>query len=113
MGRRFLGAALVLALVGCAAAPPPRPVVSVSPALVLRSGGQCAPEAARAAMQRVDEGAWEYGRNDQRLNAGARLPDNGIQAATIQETAWLQTSNGRPFEFSTTFIRAVTERSSR
>jgi hypothetical protein len=110
MARGSLGAVLLLALAGCGAAQPPHAAVEIAPALVLRSGGPTADEAARDAMQQADEQAWEYGRNDPGLNVGGGPPDTAVRYATIRVTERLSSSNGRPNEFSATYIRAVTER---
>ena len=56
---------------------------------------------------RVDSGGWEYGRNDELLNAG--------RAALIDEDGWAlirtsdrtYTSNGRPREYSSTYVRTI------
>ena len=114
---RFLVAASLLALAGCKSAAPPEAVLApdraVTSSLVLRSGGHFGSEAEAAAMQRPDEQAWEYGRNDERLNVGWTPPAFAQQYATVRTSDWLYTSNGRPLEYSATYIRTFTERAAR
>ena len=116
MTGRFLLAAFLPLLAGCSAAPTApqaRALPGIAPTLVLRGGGAFGDDAARAAMQQSDEQSWEYSRNDERLNVGWTPPVFAHQFATIRETDWLYTSNGRPLEFSKTYIQSVTERAAR
>ena len=116
MTGRSLAASLLLALAGCSSAArtsqaPEAPGIATG--LVLRSGGHFGNEAAQADMLRVDEQAWEYGRNDPRLNAGWSPPAFANQYATVRTHDWLYTTNGRPNEFSRTYIQTFTERTAR
>ncbi len=98
---------------GCAASPDavvfaprdaPGRLASRSPGLVLLaprflefSGQQAWP---------VDEGAWEFGRNDRRPIAAPSPAYAPLEWVEIRTRDRLRTTNGRPREFSTTHTRS-------
>jgi hypothetical protein len=58
-------------------------------------------------------GTWEYGRNDARLNAGRPPIQHWAEWAEIRNRDNTRTTNGRPREFSTTFVRTYSLRQTR
>lgn len=59
---------------------------------------------------RADPGAWEFGRNDDRLNAGREPYINADGWAELRTRARLRTSNGLPREHSSADIRTFQRR---
>ena len=55
-------------------------------------------------------GAWEYGRNDARLSAGPPSARYWQEWAEVRNSNRTRTTNGRPREFSTTFVRTYSLR---
>ena len=89
-------AVVATAAIGCApGAPAERLAGRFSPALVMAP----APETA----------AWEYGRNDERLNAG-QTPIAGAGWTETRSRDLRRTANGRPHEYSSDLTRTVTRR---
>jgi hypothetical protein len=82
----------------------------ISPALVMPGAGWTGVSGADEVVWRVDPGAWEYGRNDQRLNAGRPPARRWHEWAEISNRDRTRTSNGRPREFSSTFVRTYSLR---
>ena len=62
---------------------------------------------------RVDSGGWEYGRNDELLNAGRAPLIDEDGWALIRTSDRTRTSDGRPTEFSSTYVRTVRTRRTR
>lgn len=95
-----LAAMTALTVVGCgtgAGAAPSRFAAGVAPGLVLATP----PDAA----------AWEYGRNDGPLNIDEPTIAAGGRAVIITYDR-RRTNNGRPREYSTTYVRTLTTRGS-
>jgi hypothetical protein len=55
-------------------------------------------------------GTWEYGRNDARLSVGRVPMQRWHEWAEIRNRDHTRTINGRPREFSTTFVRTYSLR---
>ena len=91
-----LGVLAAAVATGCGAGTATGPFATgVSPALVMATA--------------PDSAAWEYGRNDEQLNAG-RPPIAGAGWAEIRTRDRRRTSNGQPREYSSTLTRTVTRR---
>ena len=58
----------------------------------------------------VDNRDWEYGRNDEVMSVRPTPPYRDAAWAEIRTRDHTRTVNGRPREFSTTFVRSVTLR---
>jgi len=95
---------------GCSSAPGTSAAGSSS-SLVMPPAGGIRGEAPPLLAAGADPSAWEYGRNDGRLNVGS---------AAVQRLEWSEiwnrnrtfTNNGRPREFSSTFVRTYSLRRS-
>jgi hypothetical protein len=106
-----LGLLLVLTGGGCqspttAGAGPGR----ISSNLVMPGPGWAAVSKAEGASGHIDPGAWEFGRNDERLNAGPAPVRRWHEWAEIRNRDQTRTSNGRPRDYSNTFIRTYSLR---
>ena len=77
-----------------------------------RHPGQVSPSLVMPGMVawRAEPGAWEYRRNDARLNAGQAPTRQWHEWAEIRNRDRTRTTNGRPREFSTTFVRTYSLR---
>jgi hypothetical protein len=105
---------LLVSLVGggCAStsSTPDRHAGAVSAGLVMPGSGWSSEGTAPAPSWPVDPGAWETARNDALLNASRTPLRNENAWALITTRDRTRTSNGRPREFSTTFVRTLTLR---
>jgi hypothetical protein len=89
---------------------PPRHPGRISSSLVMQGAGWAGAGDSEGMAWRAVPGAWEYGRNDARLNAGAPSARYGHEWAEVRNRNRTRTTNGRPREFSTTFVRTYSRR---
>jgi hypothetical protein len=82
----------------------------ISSSLVMQGAGWAGAGDAEGVAWRAVPGAWEYGRNDARLNAGPPSARYWHEWAEIRNHNRTRTTNGRPREFSTTFVRTYSLR---
>ncbi len=82
----------------------------ISSSLVMQGPGRAVSGHAEGVARRSVPGAWEYGRNDARLNAGPPSARYWQEWAEVSNRNRTWTTNGRPREFSTTFVRTYSLR---
>jgi hypothetical protein len=82
----------------------------ISPSLVMQGAGWVGTGDAEGMALRSVPGAWEYGRNDARLNGGPPPARYWHEWAEVRNRNRTRTTNGRPREFSTTFVRTYSLR---
>ncbi len=81
----------------------------ISPSLVMQGSGRGVGNTDELAW-RSEPGAWEYGRNDARLNPNPPSTRYWHEWAEVRNRNRTRTTNGRPREFSTTFVRTYSLR---
>jgi hypothetical protein len=84
---------------------------AISPSLVMPPALSPESGATPLLVAGDEPGAWEYGRNDARLNVSAP-PQQSVEWSEIQSRQRTYTTNGRPREFSSTFLRSYSLRRS-
>ncbi|MHC4218789.1 MAG: hypothetical protein ACYSU7_10085 [Planctomycetota bacterium] len=104
-----LGLLLVLTGGGCQSPPTGAGSGRISSNLVISGAGWGTSEAEGGSWH-IDPGAWEFGRNDERLNAGPAPVRRWHEWAEIRNRNQTRTSNGRPRDYSNTFIRTYSLR---
>ena len=76
----------------------------ISPSLVMSGPGWTGAGDTEGMAWRSVPGTWEYGRNDAGLNAGWAPTPSRQEWAEVTNRNRTRTTNGRPREFSTTFV---------
>jgi hypothetical protein len=95
---------------GCSSAPGTAER-GISSSLVMPRAGRDRVDEAPLVAAGSDPSAWEYGRNDGRLNVGSPALER-VEWSEIFNRNHTYTSNGRPREFYSTFVRTYSLRRS-